>query len=738
MIPEKSSNSLTLSTNITTANFDIDAEDFAHIVDIIQNQLYSDKPLALIREYSCNAYDANIAAGRKETPVKITLPSKFSPTLKIRDYGDGLTFEQMTSIFIRYGKSNKRNDNTTVGCFGIGSKSGFSYGQSFTVISYVKGLKSSYNCALDERNVGKLILLGNPIDTTEHDGVEININVKMTDIENFRNICMSFFKYWDVLPNIEGFTADDYTRMRGTSDIVLDGQGWQLIKSEYGYGRSNNTVAIMGNIAYPIKWDAVKGLTELIEKRGKAISVNMKSFITDNTFVFRFNIGEVKMSPSRESLQYTDLTNNAILARVGRVLDEVTVVAQNKISQAKNLWFAKIAYDDLFNNYGNLGRLKGGITTTFNGKDVTDSKIRGFETFKRSDGVAPNIVESSILKTYHKRGGNVSFSVYDCSDHSWNTIDCGDKKMVLEVDQIKGVYLQKAVRYLSDTKGVSTVFVLNFKDATQRKTVFDQLGLDDSFITKYSDIATDVKNTIVRGAQSGARVQKESTIRSLRYLDSTMTSTYRYYGVKDYSAVDVDFAEGGIYVETENTSIKDNKYSIRDIQSMVCSLGKHDGKTVTVYFIGQNYVDGTLMKKGTWVKYEDYLKNRCTEIYKNNSNLRLITAFHDIVNNDDTIYHLNANFIEFLKKHFNACMEIKEIVNIFTSKNELAENIVRGKVTVTDDDRKEIKGIFKNILVKFPLFRLFNKSFGYNGVGEDESSVIEYIKQHLTAAKNVV
>lgn len=62
------------STTITkAADFGIQDEDLSHIMGILRSQIYTDKLLAVIREYSTNARDANIEAGNG-SPIDITLP----------------------------------------------------------------------------------------------------------------------------------------------------------------------------------------------------------------------------------------------------------------------------------------------------------------------------------------------------------------------------------------------------------------------------------------------------------------------------------------------------------------------------------------------------------------------------------------------------------------------------------------------------------------------------------------
>ena len=724
MIPNNITNTARIPQNFETVDFGADKEDMAELISLFQDDIYSDKPLALVREYCCNAYDANVAAGKKQTPIRVTLPSKFSPHLKIRDFGHGLSYDDMKLIFTRYGKSTKRNDNTTVGCFGIGSKCGFAYTNQFVVNSYQNGVKSAYSCLVDDNKVGTLVVL-NTTKTNEPNGVEVIINIKNDDISLFRDICLNFFKYWDVMPNIEGFTAEDYAKIRGKDKVVLSGTGWKIMGSDnYSWNRRNQTVAIMGNIAYPVNWQSVKGFNELFTKRYGKDNYNAQYFITENNFVFDCAIGEVKMSPSRESLQYTDLTNAALLKRIETILDEVATQAQVKMDTATNLWDAKKSYDELLGNLGGLNRLRGTIKLNYKGSIIDDNKIKGFEKF----GDVKNS-KDLVLKTYHRRSQNVNHYCYVCGEYAWNTIECGDKRMILEIDQENSVYIQKAVKYLAATKNVATVYVLEFKDAAQRQQVFAATGLDDSFITKYSSIADDVKNSIVRNSQTGVvKVKKDSTIRSLRYVDSSNNYNWRYRKLNDLSSVDVDMANGGIYVETNGNEVVGDM-TVSGILDTIANIGKYNNSKVTVYFIGQNYIDGKLMKQGKWTKFADYVADVAKQIVKKDKQLGLVAAF-DKVRDNQEIFEFESHFIELIKNE-NINDEISTLIKLFSDKKATEKSIVKGNLVESEDDIKTIRNLFAELHRKFPLIKVLNQSVAYHGLcNGGKKQIVKYLKEN--------
>src|SRR5664279_1326601 len=102
----------TLRADLSVA-MSIDPQGMAHIMGVLTN-LYSDAPLAVLREYSTNARDAHQAAG-VDRPIEVSLPTALDPTLRVRDFGVGLSEQDILGIYARYGSSTKRGSDEQVG-----------------------------------------------------------------------------------------------------------------------------------------------------------------------------------------------------------------------------------------------------------------------------------------------------------------------------------------------------------------------------------------------------------------------------------------------------------------------------------------------------------------------------------------------------------------------------------------------------------------------------------------------
>ena len=223
---------------------------------ILSDSLYSDKVMAVIRELSTNANDAHVAAGNKN-PFKVTLPTQANPNFTVRDYGTGLSQEDMEELYTTYGASNKNDSNDFTGCLGLGSKSPFAYTKSFSTTSFYNGQAYNYIAAMDENGVPSLSLFG-VTDTDEPNGLEISFAVKQHDFQEFTNKSKRIFHYFKTKPIMEGGTCNllenhEYSH----HNVIIEGKNWRVGRisdNDDKYPSTYNSpgagiVAIMGNIA---------------------------------------------------------------------------------------------------------------------------------------------------------------------------------------------------------------------------------------------------------------------------------------------------------------------------------------------------------------------------------------------------------------------------------------------------------------------------------------------------------
>lgn len=126
----------------TTYEAKLDKSSTQLVMDMLA-KLYSEPHAAVLREYVSNAYDANIEAGSTK-PIEVHLPEIDEPYLSVRDYGNGLDYLSIVSVFANFGTSTKRDSDNLIGGFGIGSKSGLAVSNSIQISSVANGILNEF------------------------------------------------------------------------------------------------------------------------------------------------------------------------------------------------------------------------------------------------------------------------------------------------------------------------------------------------------------------------------------------------------------------------------------------------------------------------------------------------------------------------------------------------------------------------------------------------------------------
>ncbi|EQD80456.1 rIIA protein, partial [mine drainage metagenome] len=263
----------------TTFGMETTAEAFR----ILSSGVYSDKISAVLREVSCNALDAHVVVGTPDLPIEVQLPTVLDPMLRVRDHGPGLDERQMVDTYTRYFKSDKRQSNALIGGKGLGSKSPFSYIDSFNVAAVQNGEKRLYVAHIGPAGVPVLSLLARTTaDADWPHGLEVSFPVKPQDITEFHSKAATIFRWFTVPPRITGGTAVEAV------NVVLEGETFALVPSDVGGCR-----LLMGNVAYPIQRESIPGLTPV------------EDFLLQNGLVVKGPIGSVSATASREGLEYS-------------------------------------------------------------------------------------------------------------------------------------------------------------------------------------------------------------------------------------------------------------------------------------------------------------------------------------------------------------------------------------------------------------------------------------------------
>lgn len=292
---------------------------------ILSSGLYSDKIAAPIRELCCNAYDAHVAAGNQEAAFEVTLPNHLNPTFSVRDYGTGLSNDDVRNLYTTYFDSTKTDSDEMIGALGLGSKSPFAYTSSFSIESRFNGKLSSFAAYINEFGVPALSALLEDTPTDEPNGMTISFPVKSDDINKFADRAKRILMYFPVKPIVHGHYGFEPHSLKHT----VSGSNWKIRDAGY-YAGMSGTYVVQGSVAYPMHLDNV--VDQLSDAAAAVAATNLDLFLP---------IGQVEVAPSREALGYDPITIANLCTHLENAAAEMRASIQTALDAAPNMWSAR-------------------------------------------------------------------------------------------------------------------------------------------------------------------------------------------------------------------------------------------------------------------------------------------------------------------------------------------------------------------------------------------------------------
>lgn len=277
-----------LQDTMTDTNIDVETKQYSIkkspiAYQILYDKLYDNPYKAVIRELVTNAYDSQVKNGNPDTPIDIRIPSYVDSKFYIRDYGTGLSKQEVLNLYTTFFESDKRDTNEFTGCFGLGSKSPFAISDGFTVTSYYNGIKYTY---LNVKKDGyPSIFLTREEPTDEPNGLAITIPVKEKDITPIKNN----LKYLKYLPEVKIALSDENIQLNATQ-ILVHGVFTFYKPDTYGYNRI--LYIKQGQTVIPL--ESKSSFNDIVSKFDYLASLY--------DVVMEVPIGSVEISPSREHI----------------------------------------------------------------------------------------------------------------------------------------------------------------------------------------------------------------------------------------------------------------------------------------------------------------------------------------------------------------------------------------------------------------------------------------------------
>lgn len=318
---------------------------------IMSSGIYQDKVLACVRELSCNAADSHIAAGKKEVPFDVDLPTSMKPEFTVRDYGTGMNHRDIKNLYCGYFSSSRNLSNDFTGAMGLGSKSPFSYTEGFTVIS--KNIRQNKFRTVENGKALKLVVTYSMVmvpvkpegvepqclrlhtrkmKKDEIEGLEVSFPIREQDQQEFENRAKIAFEFFNPRPNL-----NDKKFVIPTQEYLMKGDGWAMRK-EAATHHTSKCRAIQGNVQYSVGSIDQSRMTP------------EQKVIADMPIDLFFSIGELSVTASRETLSNEEETIDAVLNKMTKVHSEVMVTAKSEVSKSKNEWDARLYLWNLENS----------------------------------------------------------------------------------------------------------------------------------------------------------------------------------------------------------------------------------------------------------------------------------------------------------------------------------------------------------------------------------------------------
>ena len=497
-------------------------EGTSFLHEVLRNSVYKQKIRSPIREGMLNAWDSHKRAGCEDKAFEITVPTSLVPVFKIRDFGNGLSKDDVFHYFGNFGASQSRLSNDFHGMFGLGNKSFFAYTNSYTVISYFDGQKMTFCSFINQENEDVFNLVSTE-KSIEASGMEISFSVDSWDTGTFAREIIDLSRYFPVKPILIGATLPAYPTP------FLKGTGWAC------FNGTERASAIMGKVGYSIDYGNFEGLTD------------KESCLLRSPLELYFNIGELKVTASREDMQYVDSVKLKIKERLAIVIKEIQDQTDAQFKACKTLIDAKILYSKIYGSNGSYGNRLSDVISgdiEWNGQKINDATIQL--------GILVGGVQIHRYTKYTTRRSRVTHvqgmadTVYRCEDNSKTFVNDNVKE-----NTFKG----RAETLFAQDSNLRAIQVISFSVPTQ--VAFEAYtGMSLAAIEKYSTVAPMASNgksrTNYGGRGTNVEARKKHTKRAFLFNKEGNPNNYRVTQSDYWTVTDLEVDGEGVYVVVDH------------------------------------------------------------------------------------------------------------------------------------------------------------------------------------------
>lgn len=569
---------------------------------ILSSALYSDQVLAVVRELSCNAYDAHVAAGHKDVPFEVRLPTPLNSVFYVKDFGTGLKEDQVYNLYMTYFESTKQDSDDFIGQLGLGCKSPFSYASNFTVESRQGGVKKIYTLYKDE-NLHPAVTKLSEAPTDEGDGLTVSMAVRAADISRFHVAASRALMYFDTVPNVvgpESFQILD-------KHYSLSGNNWAMRTSGGPYSGPR---VVQGHVSYPVDcsviFQNIPTDHPFMEKGGALTNLPLDMFVP---------IGAVAVAPSREALTYDKTTclnlANALLTFLAEYQDNI----QKQLDECDTAWNACIAWQQIIRGLtsNNSGALVNALNVSLKDKAFTFNGATFTNSVELRDAAGVSQVPNDIVLTRHygsngRRGLTKLNTSTAFPGASWLMPTADTVIMIDDVTKSRRFLPKRMTAYLTAHPGTKILVITN---------VEEDGDISSANIKHMLEVMGNPPATIISKLSSLPQVKvatysyKKREVGQMLVWNSAVSAKTRSGGLSPTSWVtkEVDLEEGGIYVEVDRVNpIASGFYTgnLDGVLSVARALG-HISEDEQLIGVPSRMVK-SLQAKGDWVELFSHLK----------------------------------------------------------------------------------------------------------------------------------
>lgn len=278
----------------------------------MRDKIYSDKILAVVREYISNALDEH---NNHNIDCDVTVETKTvngQYVWRVRDFALGLDEHGIRNIFGMYFESTKSQTNDSIGGFGIGSKAAFSYTDTFYVTSYHKGIKTLYACTLGAGDkgipVGQIYKISE--EPTSEQGIEVSLELKSSDVHNFHNHTANLVRRLPKMTRIKysAYSNHEFRPMVPTQSVAMGDYVLNAYDTTFPATTERKLEIRIGGIAYPYNRHTYFNRCDWTP--------------SDGCLVVDVPIGKLTLPISREMIEATPLNHKVIEEIIGLIIKE--------------------------------------------------------------------------------------------------------------------------------------------------------------------------------------------------------------------------------------------------------------------------------------------------------------------------------------------------------------------------------------------------------------------------------